>query len=998
MANFFLKSFKSIRSRILLLLTLIFLIVIGITIHRVIERRDSDTKNVNEKMQLHAQLITENQRLSIRHTQQYMNMLVDNGELSQLIKDPKCSETLNKYIQKDIHFANILIADLSGTFICSAVPNKASVSIRDRTYFQKALVNSEVVIGEASIGRIIKRRVIPFARQFRDASGVVRGVLVITLDLEWVNKEFAKYDYPAGSRIGIADRAGNVWARYPDPENLVGKNAANLPAMKAMIAQNGKGTAELPAFDGITRIYAFSNFTETSGGPLYLWIGIPKEIVTSGANRQFIEDLIITLLVATLAFIAVWLSTEKLFIRPMEGIINAIRLLKEGDHQARSGIPHTNDEVGQLARDFDEMAVALLSKSDILRLNRSLKIISEGNRVLVHAQNEQQLINDVCRVIVETGDYPMAWIGYAENDIAKSVRPAASYGDDGYLETAKITWDDSSPRGCGPTGLAIRTNQLIINHNFESNQSLKPWLEEAHIRGYRSSSAFPLMSNGKAFGTLTIYSSENDPFNNDEIVLMQQLAADLSFGIISHRLRETHEQSQAMQSVILNTIPQAVFWKDTQGKYLGCNTAFAKTAGFVRPDDIIGKTDFDLPWTRNEAEVYRQDDYRVISSNQAKYHIEEVIHQADGKRIDVDTSKIPLVDSSNIPYGVLGIFEDITERKLAADALEASEERFKLSMEATRDGLWDWNAETNEVYYSPACYHMLGYQVGDFPGTLKAWQDLLHPDDIEHTMKVNMACVEGLSETISAEYRLKTKNGDWRWVLGRGKSISRDSNGRSLRLVGTNIDITDRKQTENEIATYLRKLKSAMKGTLLAVSNMVEQRDPYTSGHERRVGIIASDIAREMGWPDDKCENLQEIGLVHDIGKIAIPAEMLSKPTRLTPLEYEIIKTHAETGYEILKDIEFPIPIAEIIRQHHERMNGSGYPRGLKGEEILLEARILAVADVIESMSSHRPYRTALGIDLAIEEIEKHRGELYDELVVDTILKMIRDNGYKLPG
>ena len=998
MANFFSKTFKSIRSRIILLLTFIFLIVIAIATYRAIERRDSDTKNATEKLQLHAQLITETQRTSIRHTQQYMNMLVDNGELSQLIKDPRCSETLNKYIQKDIHFANILIADLSGVFICSAVPNKASVSIRDRTYFQQALVNSEVVIGEATIGRVIKRRVIPFAKQFRDASGIVRGVLVITLDLEWINKEFSKYDYPTGSRIGIGDRAGNVWARYPDPEKLVGKNAANLPAMRAMIAQNGKGTAELPTFDGITRIYAFSNFTETSGGPLYLWIGIPKEIITAAANRQFIEDLIITLLVATLAFIAVWLGTKKLFIRPMEAIIDAIRLLKEGDHQARSGIPHTNDEIGQLARDFDEMAIALLSKNDILRLNRSLKLISEGNRALVHAQNEQQLINDVCRVIVETGDYQMAWIGYAENDIEKSVRPVASYGNDGYLETAKITWDESSPRGRGPTGCAIRANKPYINHNFESNLALKPWLAEAHIRGYRSSSAFPLMSNGKAFGALTIYSSENDPFNSDEIVLMQQLAADLSFGIISNRLREIHEQSQAMQSVILNAIPQSVFWKDTQGKYLGCNTAFAKVAGFVTPDDIVGKTDFDLPWPRNEAEAYREDDYSVISSNQAKYHIEEVIHQADGKRIDVDTSKIPLVDSNNIPYGVLGIFEDITERKLAADALAASEERFQLSMEATRDGLWDWNAVTNEVYYSPACYHMLGYQVGDFPGTLKGWQDLLHPDDVENTMKINMACVEGLSETISAEYRLRTKNGDWRWVLGRGKSISRDSNGRSLRLVGTNTDITDRKQAENEIATYLSKLKSAMKGTLLAVSNMVEQRDPYTSGHERRVGIIASDIAREMGWPDDKCESLQEIGLVHDIGKIAIPAEMLSKPTGLTPLEYEIIKTHAETGYQILKDIEFPVPIAEIIRQHHERMNGSGYPRGLKGEDILPEARILAVADVLESMSSHRPYRTALGIDLAIEEIEKHRGELYDALVVDTILKMIREKGYKLPN
>jgi putative nucleotidyltransferase with HDIG domain len=189
-----------------------------------------------------------------------------------------------------------------------------------------------------------------------------------------------------------------------------------------------------------------------------------------------------------------------------------------------------------------------------------------------------------------------------------------------------------------------------------------------------------------------------------------------------------------------------------------------------------------------------------------------------------------------------------------------------------------------------------------------------------------------------------------------------------------------------------------MRGTLQAVANMVDLRDPYTSGHERRVGIIASDIAREMGWSEERCQNLQLIGLVHDIGKIAIPAEILSKPTRLTALEYEMVKTHAQQGYEILKDVEFPLPIAEIIREHHERMDGSGYPQGLKGEEILPEARILAVADVLESIASHRPYRPALGIDAAIEEIEKHRGIWFDPDVVDATLRLIRDKGYLLPN
>ena len=197
---------------------------------------------------------------------------------------------------------------------------------------------------------------------------------------------------------------------------------------------------------------------------------------------------------------------------------------------------------------------------------------------------------------------------------------------------------------------------------------------------------------------------------------------------------------------------------------------------------------------------------------------------------------------------------------------------------------------------------------------------------------------------------------------------------------------------------YVKQLEGMMEGTLQAVANMVEHRDPYTSGHERRVGIIASDIARELAWPEERCKSMQLIGLVHDIGKIAIPAEILTKPTRLDKLEYEMVKGHAEKGYEILKDVAFPLPIAEIIRQHHERMDGSGYPRGLTGDEIFPEARILAVADVLESMATHRPYRPALGMEAAISEIETHRGVHFDEQAVDAMLVLIRQKEYRLPS
>ena len=202
---------------------------------------------------------------------------------------------------------------------------------------------------------------------------------------------------------------------------------------------------------------------------------------------------------------------------------------------------------------------------------------------------------------------------------------------------------------------------------------------------------------------------------------------------------------------------------------------------------------------------------------------------------------------------------------------------------------------------------------------------------------------------------------------------------------------------QEDIAAKARQLEEAIDGTMLAVAKMVEQKDLYTSGHQRRVGIISYDIAREMGLDYKTSETIRRAGIIHDIGKIGIPSELLAKPARLSDMEFSLIKTHAELGYDILKDDNFLLPIARIVCQHHERLDGSGYPCGLKGEEILPEARILAVADVFEAMTSHRPYRPALGMEIALEELEKHRGNLYDADAVDAMIRLIRMKNYTIP-
>lgn len=206
----------------------------------------------------------------------------------------------------------------------------------------------------------------------------------------------------------------------------------------------------------------------------------------------------------------------------------------------------------------------------------------------------------------------------------------------------------------------------------------------------------------------------------------------------------------------------------------------------------------------------------------------------------------------------------------------------------------------------------------------------------------------------------------------------------------------DNLNAHKEHSKLIEKVGRSLDNTIIAIASMVEQRDPYTAGHQRRVADLAAAIATEMGLPAHQIMGLRMAGVVHDIGKIHIPAEILSKPSTLSDAEYEIVKTHSKGGWEVLKNIDSPWPIAEIVYQHHERLDGSGYPRGLKGDEIMLEAQILMVADVIDAMSTHRPYRPALGILTALQEIMQHKGALFNEKVVASCVRLFIEKKYEI--
>jgi HD-GYP domain-containing protein (c-di-GMP phosphodiesterase class II)/HAMP domain-containing protein len=720
-----------------LLLGLLFVAVLCVTSYRALVHRSDELADAMRRVNERTELIAKNQNDVVDHVREMLTLLLVSNDFASFSLGPHCPQLLAYLVRNDHRVANLLFAMPNGDVQCNATHSASPINIADRAYFQQALAADGPIIGEAVTDRTSGKWSLPFAQASRDKSGHVQGVMVAALDLGWLKGALANDKYSEGLRVGLFDHDGTVLVRYPDQERLTGRDLAGTPLFASIVARGGAGAVEEAGLDNIRRIYGFTPFARTSAGPIYLWIGEQRDVVLAAPNRDFIETILFTFVLAGTLLAAIWFYGERLFIGPVAAMAAAARRLGHGEFDARTGIRHTPDELGQLARTIDGMAEALLSKSELLQLNRALRVLSQCNQALIRATSESALLNDICRILVELGGYRMAWVGYAEHDANQRVRAVAEFGhEDHYVNDAEITWADTE-RGQGPTGTAIRTGTLQVNQNFATNPKLAPWRADALRRGYASSSAVPLKDGGMVFGALTIYSEKTDAFSPEEAKLLVELADDLAFGIVTLRMKSAHEQSAA----------------------------------------------------------------RIVRS---------------------------------------------------------------------------------------------------------------------------------------------------------------------------------------------------MESTVQAIAATLETRDAYTGGHQRRVAALAGAIAREIGMPADEVHGLQLAATIHDIGKISVPADILTKPSRLSTAEMSIVKAHAQSGYDIVKGVDFPWPIAQLILQHHERLDGSGYPSGLKGDQLLPGAKVLAVADVVDAMMSHRPYRAALGIDAALDEIAINRGRLYDPIVCDACRKLFKEQGFKL--
>jgi PAS domain S-box-containing protein len=460
---------------------------------------------------------------------------------------------------------------------------------------------------------------------------------------------------------------------------------------------------------------------------------------------------------------------------------------------------------------------------------------------------------------------------------------------------------------------------------------------------------------------------------------------------------EALKESEGKFRLLAENVNDVIFVLDMNLNYTYVSPSVKSLRGY-EPAEVLKQPSFETltpaSWdlvmkTFSEIMELEKSGNREIPTSQT---LQLEMRRKDGTTVWTEVMFSFIRDKNQRPLAIMGVTRDITERKRTEEVLKESEKKYRELYDFLPIPVYEMDFEATVTSANRAVYETFRASEEDFKKDARAWQ-LLSPEDIDKSRKNIERLLKG-EPAAGTEYYLKRMDGSAFPAIAISSLIY--SNNKPVGIRGAIIDITERRRHEAELQQTLESLRKAFGATIQVMVSAVEARDPYTAGHQIRSADLARAIAVEMGLPQEKIDGIQMAGSVHDIGKLSIPSELLTKPTKLTELEFSLIKEHSRSGYEILKDVESPWPIAQIVYQHHERMNGSGYPRNLKGDEILIEARIMAVADVVESMASDRPYRPALGIDAALEEIEQNKGIFYDIDVADACLMLFRGKGYQL--
>jgi PAS domain S-box-containing protein len=645
---------------------------------------------------------------------------------------------------------------------------------------------------------------------------------------------------------------------------------------------------------------------------------------------------------------------------------------------------HSKELVAQLERRVAELE----------QLSCRYMLLSETRHAVVRNRSRGELLRAICRIAVEHGGLRLAAIVLTD----QTDRPAMLAGS--HSEAAgsptgfDAALDEFANTGLGLSAETLRSGKLVVVNDFVNDPTTVPLHGIARDAGIGAMAVCPVGHGGGVIGALEVYARTAGFFRPEVLRTLEEMAEDIAFGL--HNLAREADNANAQQRmadaleynrVLIESSPIGVVTCNATGGVVSVNTAAANlTGGNVTQ---IASQNF------REIESWKTSGLRSLAEQALDTNrlADKEIHipsTTDGKEAWIRARFIPFEFRSK--RHLLALLSDIRERHEVEQALAEAQATYRALVE-TQSLVGIFLLDGSKIlYHNPRADEIFGYQPGELVGQPVKVQVV--DEDWPATERAVRGVLSGEIPTLKVEFRGRRKDGGQ--VLVSAHGTLGHHNGRPM-IIGVLLDVTEQRRAEQQIKLHVAQLEAAFMRTVDVATTLSEIRDPYTAGHEKRVAEIAVAIGAELGFDARRQQGLRIAGMLHDVGKMSIPAEILSKPGKLTTVEFLMVKGHPQASYEILKNVEFPWPVAQVALQHHERIDGSGYPQGLKGEEILLEARIMSVADVVEAMSSHRPYRAGLGINKALAEIERGRGSAYDPVVVDACLKLFRENGYQLP-
>lgn len=884
----------------------------------------------------------------------------------------------------------------NGAIACSTFTFSGQRNFSDQFWFREARLSGDMVISNFLQDPITHETILFFAKSLDGEDGVAGEVVALSVNLTRLENKLFPLAARDQKHLILTDSTGEgvLHLHGTDDHGVVTEMHPvrfNIPAVSTT------GTTEIIGQDGSSLIYGFAPVFTTVSGVAYLWIGANKDLVLESV---FVETLVAIGILLTIILVSLGtaiLGSEKFLLGPLQAMGGMAMRFGAGDHAARTGLSHDNTEVGQLAQAFDLMAETISGSES--RFQAAVEASLDAIFILKSSIDEAGEVRDF-RVIGVNGRAGDMFGKPRETIIGQNL-----------CDLLPIIRTNGVFDSC----VTVATTGTAVEDEFTADT---PEIKADWLR----------FQAGKMDGHIV-----------------------LSLRDVTHWKEMTKEQTRlaAHNRLILDSMGDGIFGVDLEGRATFVNPRITEMLQWTE-EDLLGQNIHALcHHSTADGEPIREEDcpvYATYKDGVVHSDSDSVSWCKDGTSVPVSYVSTPIEDNGTIVGAVVTV-RDITERKQAEHALarvnRALETLSKVNMTLVRStdeaALLKSICQTivNTGHY---CLAWIGYARDDPEQTIepKAWAgiedgrldevDLVWGNTEAGRGPIGQAIRSGEPQVINdlstdpvcAPRRAMLA--DRGSVAGFVHPMTIDGGVIGVLAVYTEDPMAlDEKEValltelgndltfgiaslrikeERNRITYQHRhhaeiLQKALDQSIQAIAGTVDARDPYTAGHQRRVAELATAIARMMELPEDKVHGIYLAGIIHDLGKIQVPAELLSKPSRLSETEFALIKNHPQAGYDILKSVEFPWPIADIVRQHHEKLDGSGYPQGLKGGQILLESRIMTVADVVEAMSSHRPYRPALGIDAALKEIEEGRGKTYDPAVVDTCLTLFREKGFE---